>query len=45
MSIPMSYERRSGHLPLLFRELILRLLSPQPIGTKQLKSANAGLLR
>jgi CheY-like chemotaxis protein len=41
MSIPMNYEQRSGHLPLLFRELILRLRSQQPIGTKELKSANA----
>jgi CheY-like chemotaxis protein len=41
MSIPMSYEQRSGHLPLLFRELILRLRSQQPIGTKEFKSTNA----
>jgi CheY-like chemotaxis protein len=40
-SIPMSCEQRCRHLPLLFRDLIVRLGSEQPIETKDLKSSNA----
>jgi hypothetical protein len=29
MSIPMTYDQRCGHLPVLFRDLILRLRSNQ----------------
>jgi CheY-like chemotaxis protein len=48
MSIPMSYEKRCGHLPQVFRDLIARLVSSQPIGSKELISdcaAKHGLLR
>jgi CheY-like chemotaxis protein len=41
MSIPMTYEQRCSHLPRLFREVILRLRSDQPIGTKEFWSFNA----
>jgi CheY-like chemotaxis protein len=41
MSIPMSCEQRCRHLPLLFRELIVRLGSDQPLGGKELVSSNA----
>jgi hypothetical protein len=41
MSIPMSRELRCGHLPLIFRDLISRLGSSKPIGSKELKSASA----
>jgi CheY-like chemotaxis protein len=33
MSIPMSYDQRCGHLPVLFRDLIRRLRSNPAIGT------------
>lgn len=41
MSIPMSREQRCGHLPLVFRDLISRLGSSQPIGSKELISISA----
>jgi YesN/AraC family two-component response regulator len=41
MAIPLSYELRSGHLPQVFRDLVARLLSPKPIGSKELVSATA----
>src|ERR1700749_1813671 len=33
MAVPVSYEQRCHHLPLLFSELIVRLRSAQPIGS------------
>jgi CheY-like chemotaxis protein len=41
MSIPMSFDQRCSHLPILFRDLILRLRSNQPVGTKALKPTGA----
>jgi CheY-like chemotaxis protein len=41
MSIAMSREQRCRHLPLLFQELIARLRSGQPIGSRELTSSNA----
>jgi CheY-like chemotaxis protein len=41
MSIPMSDELRCDHLPLLFRDLISRLRSFEPMGSKELISAGA----
>jgi hypothetical protein len=41
MSIPMTYDQRCSHLPVLFRDLILRLRSDQPIGTKALSPTGA----
>jgi CheY-like chemotaxis protein len=41
MSIPMAYNLRCHHLPQLFRDLIARLGSQQPIGTKGLVSGSA----
>jgi DNA-binding response OmpR family regulator len=41
MSISMSYERRCCHLPQLFRDLVSRLLSSKPIGSKELVSDTA----
>jgi CheY-like chemotaxis protein len=41
MSIPMTYGQRCSHLPVLFRDLILRLRSNQPIGTKALSPTGA----
>src|SRR6204780_3201335 len=41
MSISMSHERRCGHLPQLFRDVVSRLLSSKPIGSKELISAAA----
>jgi ActR/RegA family two-component response regulator len=48
MAIPMSRESRCGHLPLLFRDLVARLRSFKPLGTKEpmsVESANHGELR
>jgi CheY-like chemotaxis protein len=42
MSIPMSFEQRTFHLPMLFRDLVVRLRSHQPIGTKTPQSFGAG---
>jgi DNA-binding response OmpR family regulator len=41
MSISMSYEQRCTHLPQLFRDLVSRLLSSKPIGSKELVSDTA----
>jgi DNA-binding response OmpR family regulator len=41
MSVSMSYEQRCGHLPQLFRDLVSRLLSSRPIGSKELVSDTA----
>jgi CheY-like chemotaxis protein len=41
MSKPMSRELRCAHLPLIFRDLISRLGSTKPIGSKELISSNA----
>jgi CheY-like chemotaxis protein len=41
LSVPLSFEQRSHHLPLLFKELILRLRSGQPIGSRDLISGHA----
>ena len=41
MSIPLSFEQRCSHLPMVFSDLVYRLRSPRPIGTKELKSAAA----
>ncbi len=41
MSIPMSREERCAHLPVLFRELVSRLLSERPIGGSETASAAA----
>jgi len=41
MSVPLSFEQRCSHLPMLFSDLVYRLRSQQPIGTKELKSSGA----
>ncbi len=41
MSVPLTYEQRTGHLPQVLRDLVLRLRSSQPIGSKELVSAAA----
>ena len=41
MAIPMSREQRCVHLPDLFREMIGRLRTQKPIGTKELMSLSA----
>src|ERR1700742_86041 len=41
MAIPMSREQRCVHLPALFREMIGRLRTQKPIGTKELMSLSA----
>jgi CheY-like chemotaxis protein len=41
MSIPMSRELRCAHLPLILRDLISRLGSTKPIGSKELISSSA----
>jgi ActR/RegA family two-component response regulator len=41
MSVPMSFEERSCHLPALFRELVHRLRSFKAIGSKELVSSAA----
>jgi hypothetical protein len=41
MSVPLSYDERCGHLPQVFRDLVSRLLSSKPIGSKELISAAA----
>jgi CheY-like chemotaxis protein len=40
-SIPMSYEQRCSHLPMVFSDLVYRLRAQRPIGTKELKSTGA----
>ena len=41
MAIPMTYEQRCSHLPMLFHDLVRRLRSHQPIGTKEVMSSSA----
>ena len=41
MAIPMTYEQRTGHLPQIFRDLVSRLESTKPIGSKELVSVAA----
>jgi CheY-like chemotaxis protein len=41
MALPMSFEQRCSHLSILFRDLILRLRSYQPIGAKALTPSGA----
>lgn len=41
MSVAMSYDERCSHLLTLFRDLVLRLRSDQPIGTKGLTPTGA----
>lgn len=41
MSIPLSFEQRCSHLPLVFSDLVHRLRSQQSIGTKEPNSAGA----
>jgi CheY-like chemotaxis protein len=41
MSIPMTYEERTGHLPRVFLDLVSRLESAKPIGSKELVSEAA----
>ncbi len=41
MSIPLSFEQRCSHLPLVFSDLVHRLRSQQSIGTKKPNSAGA----
>jgi YesN/AraC family two-component response regulator len=38
MSVSLSYEQRCGHLPQVFRDVVSRLLSSKPIGSKELVS-------
>ena len=40
-SIPMTFEQRTFHLPILFRDLVVRLRAHQPMGTKELLSSGA----
>jgi CheY-like chemotaxis protein len=41
MAIPMTYELRTSHLPQIFRDLVSRLESTKPIGSKELVSVAA----
>ena len=41
MSISLSFEQRCSHLPMVLSDLVYRLRSQRPIGTKELKSAAA----
>ena len=41
MSIPLNREQRCGHLPSIFIDLICRLRSQEPMGTKEPRSAGA----
>jgi len=41
MSVSLSYEQRCGHLPQVFRDVVSRLLSSKPIGSKELVSPAA----
>jgi len=48
ITVPMSVEERSGHLPQMFRDLVTRLHNPLPLGTRALASPAAvkhGILR
>jgi YesN/AraC family two-component response regulator len=41
MAVPLSFEQRCGHLPQVFRDLIARLLSSRPIGSREAQSPAA----
>jgi YesN/AraC family two-component response regulator len=41
MAVAMTYEQRTGHLPQVFRDLVSRLDSAKPIGSKELISQAA----
>jgi len=41
MAVPLTYEQRTGHLPQVLRDLVHRLRTPQPIGSKELVSPAA----
>jgi CheY-like chemotaxis protein len=41
MAVPLSYELRCAHLPQFFRELVYRLRSAEPLGTKEVVSKTA----
>jgi CheY-like chemotaxis protein len=41
MAVPLSYEQRCGHLPQVFRDLVYRLRSSQPLGTREVLSIAA----
>jgi len=41
MTVPLTYEQRCSHLPQVFRDLVHRLRSSKPIGSKELISAAA----
>ncbi|MBB5338702.1 response regulator [Tunturiibacter gelidoferens] len=41
MAIPMTFQQRSGHLPQVIRDLVLRLRSSKSLGSKELFSAAA----
>ena len=41
MSVPLSFEQRCSHLTMVFSDLVYRLRSQRPMGTKELKSAAA----
>jgi DNA-binding response OmpR family regulator len=41
MEVPLTYEQRTGHLPQVLLDLVHRLRSSQPIGSKELVSAAA----
>ena len=41
MSVPLSFEQRCSHLPMVFIDLVHRLRSRQPIGAKEPKSGGA----
>jgi len=41
MSVSLSFEQRCGHLPMVFSDLVYRLRSQRPIGTKELISTAA----
>jgi CheY-like chemotaxis protein len=41
MAVPLSREQRCGHLPQVFRDLVVRLLSCRPIGSREVLSAAA----
>ena len=38
MAVPLSYEQRCAHLPQIFRDLVYRLRSSKPLGTKEVMS-------
>jgi DNA-binding response OmpR family regulator len=41
MAVPLTYEQRTSHLPQVLNDLVKRLRSSQPIGSKELVSAAA----